>query len=600
MKFADPKQFLAKALRDLVPRRLRTFTEFAETEIKFPRRPKLPRDFSVSWMPWTGEVLKAFDDGVRGRGTYRRFFGMGPVQSGKTVLFFQIPVMYFIFEMGWDVIIGVPTLDLASSIYEERLLYAIQNSSFKELLPKSGPGSRGGVIKDSVTFRNGATLRFMAAGGGDAQRSSYTAPVVILTEIDKYDEARESSSEADPISQMEARTRAFGSSALIFGECTVSSTKGRIFQEVKKSGSNHTVFMPCWSCGQKTAFFRDDLKGWEETDDILAARDSAYLQSRCCGAHWTDGLRVEALKSPTVEPEEGEVKRTNTYGFWWNGTANATISIADIAEEEWRAKALGTNDAEKRVRQFTWVEPWDEDIVVLDRLTPNLVREKQVPVAKRTAPADCITVGVDVSASRLHWVAIAWKGKTGIVWDFGYVNILKTEAPDVAITKHIKDLHDELAKVLPTTRNMMFVDTGWLPQAVYNARRPGLVPIKGKHEGHPLQMTKGGDGRALLNINVSLYKRLVHHGFLLADHTVEGSISLFLNVPRAFDEYARHICAEHEEQVFKQGTKGLVTQWIVKSKNNHWLDATTYARAGADFMGVFQNAQVVSGEPTRE
>ena len=35
---------------------------------------------------------------------------------------------------------------------------------------------------------NGATLRFMGAGGGDHRRSHYTAPVVVKTEVDRYDE----------------------------------------------------------------------------------------------------------------------------------------------------------------------------------------------------------------------------------------------------------------------------------------------------------------------------------------------------------------------------------------------------------------------------
>lgn len=99
---------------------------------------------------------------------------------------------------------------------------AIKASRYRDLMPRAGAGSRGGNV-EAIKFRNGATLKFMSAGGGDAGRSAFTARVAILTELDKFDEAGGASRETDKVSQIIAKTDRFGSRRRIYGECTVRS-----------------------------------------------------------------------------------------------------------------------------------------------------------------------------------------------------------------------------------------------------------------------------------------------------------------------------------------------------------------------------------------
>jgi hypothetical protein len=125
------------------------------------------------------------------------------------------------------------------------ILPVIRASRYADQLPDSGRGSRSDEIKDSVTFKNGATLKVMSGGGGDAKRSGYTARVVAMTEVDKMDRAGEASRETSKIGQLEARTDAFADDAITYMECTVSYEEGRIWQEyIHGTAEPHRLPLP--------------------------------------------------------------------------------------------------------------------------------------------------------------------------------------------------------------------------------------------------------------------------------------------------------------------------------------------------------------------
>ena len=209
-----------------------------------PTGPRAGLRFRSSFMPWTKLALQLFDDP-----RYRRFWAAGPAQTSKTLLFFLIPTLYHLFEVGEPVIVGVPRIEDAQAIWYERLLPAIRvQPKWRGLLPSVGRGARGGVFK-SLRFGNGSVLRFMSGARSDEERSSHTARVAILTEVDKFDTAAETSKEADPITQIEARTRAFGNRARIYAECTFSSREGRVFREVCSLGTDSQIWIACQHCG---------------------------------------------------------------------------------------------------------------------------------------------------------------------------------------------------------------------------------------------------------------------------------------------------------------------------------------------------------------
>lgn len=362
-------QWIAAALeltRMMRPPRIRTLREFAEQEIVLASGPRKGFLFRSTYIPWTAPVLAEMMNP-----RWRRIFGRGAVQSGKTLIFYVLPTLYHLMERHENVILGAPDIDMAWSKYQEEMLPVIEETRYKELLPRAGSGSRGGKAK-MIRFRNGVRIRFMGAGGSDAQRSAYTAPVVVLTEIDKMDRPGEVSREADPIRQFEARTAAYGEAARIYGECTTSIEEGRIYVETTQLGSDTRVHIRCPKCKNWLYPEREQLIHWKEAETVIAAHNAARFLCPHCQAEWTEKTRLKAIehirllhkgqrieKGKTIGPDP----QTYTLGIVWNGMHSPLRPMALIAEEEWRAEQNPLDDSARRALcQFVWARPFKEDI----------------------------------------------------------------------------------------------------------------------------------------------------------------------------------------------------------------------------------------------
>ena len=175
--------------------------QFAEDEIVIPDGPFAGRRFRCDRQPYTGLWFDAVDTG-----RWSRCVATGPTQSGKTLSCFVIPLLHHLFEIGETVICGLPDMDMAADKWREDILPAIEQSRFRDVLPRQGGGSR----VESLQFANGATLKFMSGGVSDKSRAGFNSRVVVVTETDGMDRPGMTSRESDKIPQLEARTRAYG------------------------------------------------------------------------------------------------------------------------------------------------------------------------------------------------------------------------------------------------------------------------------------------------------------------------------------------------------------------------------------------------------
>lgn len=235
--------------------RLRTLTEFAEQEIVLPDGPYAGRRFRLNRAPAAALLFRELESG-----RWKRAFITGPNQDGKSLLGFVIPTLYLLFERRETVVMGVPSLEIVADKWSVNLLPAIRASRYRDLLPSNGRGSRGGDVT-SVEFRNGAVLRFMTAGGDDQSRASFTSPNLVVTETDGFDEVGGRSREGDKFSQLERRTLAYGDRARTIAECTVSTEKGRTWQEYTH-GSQSRIALPCPHCSAWVTPEREHFVGW--------------------------------------------------------------------------------------------------------------------------------------------------------------------------------------------------------------------------------------------------------------------------------------------------------------------------------------------------
>ncbi|HUX16279.1 MAG TPA: terminase gpA endonuclease subunit, partial [Phycisphaerae bacterium] len=470
--------------------RLRTMREFAEQEIVLPDGPFEGRRFRVDRQPYTGLWL----DAIAGGG-WTRFASTGPSQSGKTLLTAVLPVLYHLFEIGETVIFGLPDMDMARDKWEGSLRPVIERTRYRELIPRSGAGSRGGIVT-KINFRNGASLRFMSGGGGDKARAAFTSRVLVVTEVDALDVSSSTSHEADKLKQLEARTRAYGARRRIYLECTVSTEEGRIWQEYQ-GGTASRIVLPCPHCAAWVSPEREHLHGWQEAATAIDARQQAAFACPACGKPWTDAQRIEANQAgrlvhrgQEIGPDgaiHGTPTPTETLGFRWSAVNNLFNTPGDLGADEWRAqRERDEENAEKELDQFVWCRPHQPPRWDATPLDAHVLRRRYGVSRKGFVPdgSDLLTLAVDLGKRVGWWSVYAWsyrgqqgdqQGLTGQVIDYGTLEVAgDTMDEDRAVLAALRDFRDDWTlrgwaspDGTPRLPDQVWIDAGYQPEAVY-------------------------------------------------------------------------------------------------------------------------------------
>jgi len=507
------------------PRRLRSLLEFAQEEIVMPDGPFKGRRWRLETQPSVALLLREIE-----RHRWIRVMVTAPTQFGKTFATVIVPLLYFLFELGENVILGLPTMDLANDKWEADIKPAILASRYADLLPESGEGSRGGKVKNMVIFRNGAMLKFMSAGGGDEKRSGFTARVLVMTELGKMDEAGEASKEADPVTQMEHRLDAHEGNKLVLGETTQSTSKGRINKEIK-GGTNSRVALLCAVCDEWVTPERDCLRGWQDARTELEAFQNSFFCCPRCGGRWSEDqwraanrkallvhgrievrgevvfrgqevVRAEGCELQVADGSrlagwriEGGDPPVFTLGFRATAANNLFSSPGALGMREWKAAYdIDQRNAQKEMHQFVWALPYDDEVEEVVELEQEKMLRRCWGPGKGIIPADAthVVVAVDVRKRELHWSALAGRENDSVhVFDYG-VRQVKWEqyGGKEAIRMALENLDEELAAGWPVDGDAeevrsfdeAWVDTGWHPDVVCeftNHAKGRWNPLKG-------------------------------------------------------------------------------------------------------------------------
>lgn len=600
---------------------IRSLSEFAEAEIVVPDGPLEGRRFRLDRHPAARLLFAEIDSG-----RWRRVFWTGPNQDGKTFLL-SIVLCWLLFERRETVVYGVPTLDMSADKWRV-LLAVIRASRYRDELPTSGAGSRGGEVT-AIEFRCGPVLRFMTGGGDDQSRSAFTSRNLCVTEADGFDEVGGSSREGDKFTQLVKRTLAFGPDARVLAECTVSTEQGRVWQEYQR-GSASRIAMPCPHCGAYVTPEREHLHGWQTAESEDAAADAAAVHCPDCGAAWTEAERIAANgravlvhRGQEVAPDgtvTGPPPPTKTLGFRWTAV-NAVLRpgrLADVAREEWAAKRAPDEDlADRNLCQMQWVlpaKPAKADVSGLDAFV-IIRRTLGEKFGRGVCPPDtqAVTVAADVGKRLVHWAAIAWRpNATPHVVDYGRFDVPSDElGEEPAILLALRDWRDELTgwkcgdRILRPT--FAFVDAGnWQDTILQFVAESGppFFGTKGygtgqrregsyrRDTGSTVVWTKDGyglvrlqDGREYVEVSADRWKTWLH-ARVRTPLGQDGALTLFHGTdPNEHVSYAKHLTAERQVEQFDP-KRGTVTTWQAVSRNNHWLDATVLACVAGHEAGV--------------
>lgn len=608
--------------------------DWVEKHIRLPSGPHKGRMFRHNRHP----VSRLWFQALQSR-RWERYAVTGPGQNGKSLFGFVIPVCYTLFELGETVFVGIPDMRLAGEKWMVDFLPTIE-ASFPAMVPTRGPGSKGGAIKDSITFTNGSRLKFMSAAQGDAGLAGPTTRNLVMTEIDKYDTAGEVSREADPIRQMEARTNAFRDyGRQILMECTVSIPDGRIWQEIT-NGTDSRLYHPCPHCGQWATWERNHLVGWQDAADEFAAAEAARWECPACAQQFGEDERREmhrrtllVHRGQEITPEgeiTGAEPRTETFGLRWSAFDNPFVRTSRLGKDEWLTKRASNQDsAERAARQFIWAIPYESADIELTPVDPEDIRKRMAETKRGIVPnkAMAVVVGIDTGKYRLHWVAMAiLPDNWAVAIDYGEQ---KTEAKKVGTLKGMKDafallrLHFDSGWQFEDGRmcqpQQVWIDSGYHEhkQPVYefcketNAELGRAFgdeiyrPTKGYAEGHkqmtryyaPLELTDSvqyigeefnmrlqlDDQIYLVHTNADYWKARVQEGLSMESQSA-GAVSLYWT-PDQYEhqEYSQQIAAEKQVEEWHQG-RGFLKVFKVMQRENHYLDATYLALAAGQFV----------------
>jgi phage terminase large subunit GpA-like protein len=599
--------------------------QFAEEEIVIPEGPFSGRRFRCSRQPYTGLWCDAVDSG-----RWSRCVATGPTQSGKSLSCFVIPMLFHLFELGETVICGLPDMDMAADKWREDILPVIERSRFRDLLPKRGGGSRGGRV-ETLQFGNGATLKFMSGGGSDKSRAGFTSRVVVITETDGMDQPGLTSRESDKITQLEARTRAYGSRKRIYLECTVSTEQGRTWQEYT-NGTKSRIVLPCPHCRGWVSPEREHLVGWQGAGSQVEARKTGTFSCPSCGEAWNHEERVQANQEAKLLHDgqsldeagnvRGEPPATDTLGFRWSAVNNLFLTAGDFAADEWRAsRAVDEENAEREMRQFVWclpIVPTKYDQISLES---HELAARITGLARGLVPkcAQRLTAAIDLGKYLAHWIVVAWSPRAvGHVVDYGRIEIASEDlGVEQAILVGLREFRDLVQAGWPMEANpgqtkkpdQAWIDSGYMAPIVYAfCRETGerFRPAIGRgaaqqHKQWYNRPTQTGsivryigeeyhlnwllsERLHLVEINADHWKTWVHQR-LSTPVNSPGAMTLFAAPPQEHLALAKHLTAETKTEEFVAG-KGVVVKWERLRKQNHWFDALYNACAAGHYGGV--------------
>ncbi|WP_315768229.1 terminase gpA endonuclease subunit [Bradyrhizobium sp. SZCCHNR2012] len=562
---------------------------------------------------------------------YRRVVLVTAAQSSKTETFLDIigerldnrpaPILY----------VG-PTKDFIRDQFEPRIRELFEQS--KSLAAKMVGGINGKQQKQSLKRVNGTRLRLAHSGSSTALKSDPASMAL----VDEYDEMLANiKGQGDPLGLVEARgdtyadfvtgivsTPSVGMIETELDEATglefwkqtepdaVSDIKSPIWRLWQEGTRHHW----CWQCVHCKEWFVPRFKLLEipENATPLQARRETFLrcprngcvleerhkaEMNAGGRHVAPGQSVDQNGLVHGDPPE-----SSTLSFWVSGLASPFRTFGERAEFYVRAKrslkpdsvqtAINSQFGELFVDAGGDVPPWEE------------IYNARLGYRSGTVPPEVryLTAGIDVGKRRLIYVVRGW-GYRGTSWLIKHGELLG----ETAEAEIWSDLDDFLATPIDGHLiKLAFLDSGFRPgkkegvpvNRVYEfcrRHRRFVFPTKGSSRPllRPLikaqiEVTSQGKaapyGLELMRLDPDHWKSFVHEKLVWP---VEQPGAWYLH--NDVDEnYCRQLIAE-----VRVTTEDNKHQWIVRSRENHYLDAEAMAAAA----GFQLNVQHLRGRGSR-
>jgi len=543
-------------------------------------------------------------------GEYKRCVLAMAAQSGKTEALLDV-MGARLDQRPVPILYAGPTAEFVKTQFEPRLVELFEQSA---TLQAKLLGDR----MQSKTLKRIAGVRVRLAHGGSS--TALKSDPAGLAVVDEYDEMLHNiRGQGDPLGLVEARGETYddfsvgvvSTPSLGLVETELDPNSGLRFwkyrepDEIKsgiwklwQEGTRHHWCWPCPHCGD---FFvpRADLLKWPKHESPAQVLHSAYLECPGCGGvieeHHKQEMNERGVyvapgqtvnKAGTVA---GSHPATTTISFWVSGLCSPFRTFGERAARLLGEMATGDANKIQTVINSAFGECFSH-LEVENAVTWKEVAGRKLPYPMGNVPlgAVILTAGVDVQQKRLVYVIRGW-GSRGTSW--------LVDANEIWGPTHHNDVWEELYKVLTAERAGMlvskaFIDAGFRPNKKSSGDAHTVYDFCWKNSwlcratrGHhvrmkPLSIVEHGidDGGLrrkieLVHVDSDFFKQWTHSAIRLP----MDKPGAFLLPSNATEDYCRQVAAEN--RIIDPDTGK--PEWIVRSSENHYLDAEALARAAA-------------------
>lgn len=303
------------------------------------------------------------------------------------------------------------------------------NPSLQRLLAK--PRSHEGVNNQRMKSYPGGFLMFAWAGSTKTMRGR-SAPWIVADEIDGYS----GTDEGDEVQLIWQRAATFGDQRLLL-EISTPTIKGasRIESSFEQGDQRH-YHVACPHCDHHQILAWDNVV-WDKDDDGTHHPDTAAYACRHCGALWSDGERIVAIR--TAEQVGAGWKSARPFrghaSYHLNELYSCFRRLRDIVQSFLDKKA--SNDLQSFVN-VSLAQTWEEQGEKADaHALMGRAEQYRAPVP---AGGFVLTAGVDMQQDRLEVETVAW-GQGEESWSIDYAVLWGDTLQDDVW----RDLDDHLA-----------------------------------------------------------------------------------------------------------------------------------------------------------
>ena len=569
-----------QTLRDAIKESLKIFTpperitvsEWADRYRSLSKEEtSRPGMWDTSSVPYMKKIMDCFSEE-----TIREIVFLKSTQIGGSEALINM-LGYIIDQQPSRIYYVLPDDDLCIKFSENRLkrMFLSNREVFK---------GKVDLKSDAKFIKFNGGFAAIASARSPSELASWSVPVVLLDEIDKY--PIWSGREANPIKLAEERTKNWPI-AKVVKISTPTLKTGAIYKAYEAADIRYRFEMPCPHCGKSIAFQFANIK-WPrdqfgEADPTIVQYQS-YYECEYCKGRIDDRQKMQMMRAGEWKPLNQRRGRPRSVAFQINSIYSPWLTFGMVAVE-----FLTSKDDPETLMNFvnSWLgEPWEDKAATMDSEAVQN-RRSDIPMGIVPSWAQIITAGVDVQKRGFYWTIRAW----------GYRMTSQNIAHGWA--ESFEEIEAIMNKVWPDEDgdlkwqvNLCAIDSGYSTEDVYDfclQNSDWCVPVKGAVTQKVGRFTRSAidaigkqyHGQALYIVNGDSYKDLI--AARLRRPLGRGC---WMAYAESDLEYAEQITAEHKIATVKGGRR--MESWVPKASHaqNHYLDAEVYAACAADLLQV--------------